>query len=134
MGVIILSQPLQKLLFSRRIDWVMGEGPTITRDCKSGLDYDVYHPYIKYNPIVAYLDLEYCQSIKRAGVKFGINFASCSENGNFAIIAITSGIYPKISLLPVLSQINTIASFVKVKISDFQTIEYALLRVMCGMS
>ena len=31
------------------------------------------------------------------------------------------GIYPKISLLPVLSQINTIASFVKVKISDFQT-------------
>ena len=54
---------------------------------------------------------------------------SCSENGNeiargaaecyFAVIATTSGIYPKISLLPVLSQINTIASFVKVKISDF---------------
>ena len=53
---------------------------------------------------------------------------SCSENGNkiargvaecyFAVIA-TSGIYPKISLLPVLSQIKTIASFVKVKISDF---------------
>ena len=52
-----------------------------------------------------------------------------SENSNFAIIAITSGIYPKISLLPVLSQINTIACFVKVKISDFQNRfhdEYAL--------
>ena len=65
------------------------------------------------------------------GVKFGVNFTSCSKNGNeiargaaecyFAIIATTSGIYPNISLLPVLSQINTIASFVKVKISDFQT-------------
>ena len=65
------------------------------------------------------------------GVKFGINFTSCSENGNeiargatecyFAVIATTRGIYPKISLLPVLSQINTIASFFKVKISDFQT-------------
>ena len=64
-------------------------------------------------------------------MKFGINFTSCSENGNeitqgaaeyyFAIIATMSGIYPKISLLPVLSQINTIASFVKVKISDFQS-------------
>ena len=69
--------------------------------------------------------------IAREGVKFGINFTSCSKNGNeiargiaeyyFAVIATTSGIYPKISLLPVLSQINTIASFVKVKISDFQT-------------
>ena len=65
--------------------------------------------------------------IAREGVKFGINFMSCSENGNeiargaaecyFAVITITSGI----SLLQVLSQINTIASFVKVKISDFQT-------------
>ena len=64
-------------------------------------------------------------------MKFGINFMSCSENGNeiaqgaaecyFAVIA-TSGIYPKISLQPVLSQINTIVSFVnKVKLSDFQT-------------
>ena len=61
-------------------------------------------------------------------MKFGINFTSCSENGNeiargvaecyFAVIATKSGIYPKISLLPVLSQINTIASFVKV---NFQT-------------
>ena len=53
----------------------------------------------------------------------------CSENGNFAVIATTSGIYPKISILPVLSQINTIDSFVKVKISDFQNRfhdEYAL--------
>ena len=60
-----------------------------------------------------------------------INFTSCSENGNeiargaaecyFAIIATTSGIYPKISLLPMLSQINTIASFVKGKISDSQS-------------
>ena len=45
-----------------------------------------------------------------------------SENGNFAIIATTSGVYPKISLLPVLSQINTIASFFKVKIFDFQSL------------
>ena len=64
---------------------------------------------------------------------------SCSENGNeitrgtaecnFAVIATSSGIYPKISLLPVLSQINSIASFVQVKISDYQTClhdEYAL--------
>ena len=67
--------------------------------------------------------------IAREGVKFGIN-TSCSENGNkiargtaecyFAVIATTSGIYPKISLLPVLSQINTIASFVKVKILIFK--------------
>ena len=63
--------------------------------------------------------------------EFGIKFTSCSGNGNeiargvaecyFAVIAITSGIFPKISLLPLLSQINTIASFIKVKISDFQT-------------
>ena len=73
----------------------------------------------------------YLSVIAQEGVKFGINFTSCSENGNeiergtaecyFAVIATTSGIYPKISLLPMLSQINTIASFVKVKISDFQT-------------
>ena len=52
-----------------------------------------------------------------------MKFGSCSENGNFAIIATTSGIYYKISLLPVLSQINTytVAYFVKVKIFDFQT-------------
>ena len=70
--------------------------------------------------------IKFVYVIARAGVKFGINFTSCSENGNviargaaefyFAIIA---GIYPKILLLPMLSQINTIASFVKVKISDF---------------
>ena len=64
-------------------------------------------------------------------MKFGINFKSCRENGNeitrgapecyFPLIATMSGIYPKISLLPVLSQIDSIAYFVKVKISDFQT-------------
>ena len=46
-----------------------------------------------------------------------------------------SGIYPKISLQPVLSQINTIASFIKVKISDFQTCfhnEYWLLAAPGG--
>ena len=62
-------------------------------------------------------------------MKFGINFTSCSENGNFDIIT-TSGIYPKITLMTVLTQINTTASFVKVKISDFQTRfhnDYALL-------
>ena len=63
-------------------------------------------------------------------MKFGINFTSCSENGNeiargiaecyFAVITTTSEIYPKISLLPVLSQINTMASFVKVKILIFK--------------
>ena len=37
-------------------------------------------------------------------------------NDNFAILATTSGIYPKISLPLVLSQIKTIASFIKVKI------------------
>ena len=61
-----------------------------------------------------------------AGMKIGINFTSYSGNSNFAVIAKTSGIYPKISLLQVLSQINTIT---KVKISDFQTHfhnEYAL--------
>ena len=55
--------------------------------------------------------------IAKEGVKFGINFMSCSENGEFAVIATMSGIYTKISLLPVLSQINTIAYFFKVKIS-----------------
>ena len=45
-------------------------------------------------------------------MKFGINFTSCRENGKeiaqgvaecyFSVIATTSGIYPKISLLPVL--------------------------------
>ena len=53
---------------------------------------------------------------------------TCSKNSIFAIIATMSGIYPKISLLPV--QINNIASFIKNKTSDFQTRfhdEYALL-------
>ena len=82
------------------------------------------HPTCTYHAQLVY-------AIAWEGVKFGINFTSCSENGNeiargaveyyFAVIATTSGIYPKISLLPVLSQINTIASFVEVKISDFQT-------------
>ena len=53
-------------------------------------------------------------------MKFGLNFMSCSENVNFAIIAATSGIYPKISLLPSACVI-TIICFVKIKISDFQT-------------
>ena len=75
-----------------------------------------------------YLHMYYVYIIAREGVKFGINFTSCSENGNeiargaaecyFVVIAKTSGIYHKISLLPVLSQINTIASFVNVKISN----------------
>ena len=32
--------------------------------------------------------------IARAGVKFEITFTSCSENGNFSVIATMSGIYP----------------------------------------
>ena len=56
--------------------------------------------------------------IARAGVKFGINFTSCSEKGNYAVSLLR---VEKTSLLLVLSQINTITSFVKVKISDFQT-------------
>ena len=69
--------------------------------------------------------------IAREGVKFGINFSSCSQNGNkiargaaecyFAVIDTLSGIYPKISLLPVLSQINTIAFFVNRFNADFLT-------------
>ena len=65
-----------------------------------------------------------CNSMGRGEI--GINFKSCSENGNeiargaaecyFAIIATTSGIYPKFSLLPVLLQINAIASFNEVTI------------------
>ena len=58
-----------------------------------------------------------CICNSKGGVKFGIHFTSCRENGseitrgaaecNFTILATTSGIYPKISLLLVLSQINT---------------------------
>ena len=44
--------------------------------------------------------------IARAGRKFGINFTSYSENGNFAIMAKIS----QNSLLPLLSQINTKAT------------------------
>ena len=55
--------------------------------------------------------------IARTVVKCGINVKSWSENGNFAVRAM-SGIYPQFSLLLVLSQINTIASFIKVKISS----------------
>ena len=68
-------------------------------------------------------NIGYVYVIALEGVKSGINFTSCSENGNqiargaaecyFAVIATTSGIYPKISLL--------IASFFKVNTSDFQT-------------
>ena len=82
-------------------------------------------------PRLAMPDTRLPNVIAREGVKFGINFTSCSEDGNvialsaaecyFAVIANTSGIYPKISLLPVLSHFNTIASFIKVKISYFQT-------------
>ena len=73
--------------------------------------------------------MKFVYIIARAGVKIGINFTSCGENGNefargvaecnFAISVTTSGIYPKISLPLELSQINAIASFSKVKISNF---------------
>ena len=72
----------------------------------------------------------YVYVIAWEGVKFGINFTSCSDNDNddargaakcyFANITTTSGIYPKISLLPVLSKYNSIAYFDEVKICDFQ--------------
>ena len=52
-------------------------------------------------------------------MKFGINFTSCMKP---AIAVITTGIYPKISLLQVLLQINTIPSYVEVKIFDFQNL------------
>ena len=74
-------------------------------------------------------------------MKYGINFTSCSENGNeiarsvaecyFAVISTMSGIYPKFSLLPVLSQINTIASFVKdliFKVASTMNSGYLLLQ------
>ena len=53
-------------------------------------------------------------------MKFGIKFMSCSDNSNFAIIATMSGIIPKVHSHPC-SLINTVATFIKVKISDFQT-------------
>ena len=63
-------------------------------------------------------------------MKFGINFKSCNESGKEIVQGIAKccfafiGIYPKTSLLPVLSQIDNIidniAAFIKVKISDFQ--------------
>ena len=63
-------------------------------------------------------------------MKLGINFTSCCENDNeiargaakcyFAVITTMVGIYPKISLLPVLSKFNSIAYFDEVKICDFQ--------------
>ena len=69
-------------------------------------------------------DIRYVYVVARAGVKFRVNFTSCRENGseiargaaeyNFAILATTSRIYPKCSLLIVLSQMNTLASFIKV--------------------
>ena len=59
-----------------------------------------------------------------AGVKFGINFMSCSENGNFAVLTTTSAIYPKISLLPVLLQINTIAT-VHMRLRSDQSVLYS---------
>ena len=45
---------------------------------------------------------------------------SCSENSNFAVIATMSGIYPKISLLPVLSQINIILLSLMSKYLNFK--------------
>ena len=54
-------------------------------------------------------------------MKFGINFTSCTGNGNFAIIATTSGIYPKKVTHAIAITINTMTSLVIVKISDFQT-------------
>ena len=60
-------------------------------------------------------------------MKFGLNFTSCSENGYYAVIATTSGIYPKVSLLPVLSSINTIASLVKVKLASIMSSGILLL-------
>ena len=69
------------------------------------------------------IDDIYVYVIAREGVRFGINFTSCCENDNeiargaakcyFAVIATTSGIYPKISLLPVLSKFNSILILMK---------------------
>ena len=53
-----------------------------------------------------------CNSMGRSEIRD--KFHELSDN--FAILATTSGIYPKISLPVVLSQIKIIASFVKVKI------------------
>ena len=59
-------------------------------------------------------------------MKFGINFTArmamkLHKAQLSAILPSSLQEWNLISLLPVLSQINTIASFVKVKISDFQT-------------
>ena len=50
-----------------------------------------------------------------------MKFRNAQPSAISAISATTSGIYPRISHLPVLSQIKTIVSFIKFKISDFQT-------------
>ena len=84
--------------------------------------------------------------IAQVGVKFGMNFRSCSENGNeitrgaaecnSAVIATVSGIYPKISILLVISQINNLASFIKVKISVFKlasTMSSGFLLLLTGV-
>ena len=53
----------------------------------------------------------YVYVIARAGVIFGIYFTSCRQSGGyFAALPKTSGIYPKISRLPVLYHINTMSS------------------------
>ena len=85
------------------------------RYCQPQTEYYPTFPYHSCNNICI------CNSMGRP------NFTSCRENGseiargaaecNFAVLA-TSGIYPKISLLLVLSRINTTASFIKVKISS----------------
>ena len=59
-------------------------------------------------------------------MKFGINFTARTavklhKAQLSAILPSSLQEWNLISLLPVLSQINTIASFIKVKISDFQT-------------
>ena len=85
---------------------------------------------LKYGMIFFKTEVKYVYVIAWEGVKFGINFTSCSENGNeiargvaecyFAVIPTTSVIYPKISLLPILSQMNNIASFIKSKYLIFK--------------
>ena len=45
--------------------------------------------------------------IALSGVKFGINFTSCRENGNFAILATTSGNFTPASAIIIASLVKS---------------------------
>ena len=82
--------------------------------------------------------------IAREGVKFGINFTSCCENDNeiargtakcyFAVIATTSGIYPKISLLPVYCRTQNVSGHFNLAnySESILSLTFQTLTIMCN--